>query len=444
MNKSRTIGCEGYQRLTRRGALQSMAAGSAGLWLTQFSESLARAGESSGKPKSLLMIWLQGGPSQLETFDPHPGTLIGGDVSSIATTVAGLNLADTMPATAEQMHLATLVRSVVSKEGDHERASYHLKTGWRPDPTLVHPSIGSVVCSMTKGNLEIPRHVSILPGEYPGRGGYLGPELDAFQIGDPADPIPNLSSRVESERMSLRRGKLLDAVEDEFARGRLKDLDQARTLHRHTTKNAATMMDSSQLVAFDVMQEGAETRAKFGDSPFGRGCLAAIRLLDSGVRCVEVELGGWDTHINNHELQSAKAQTLDRALAATLQELEARDMLEDTVVFCGGEFGRTPLINPAGGRDHWPHGFSALMAGGKLRRGHVHGETAAKPDKKLLERDNSQPFDPATVTSDTVSVPNLHATLLQALGVDHTHENMTPIGRPLRWSDGDVIKSLLS
>ncbi len=122
------------------------------------------------------------------------------------------------------------------------------------------------------------------------------------------------------------------------------------------------MMSSEQLSAFDVKAEGAETMKRFGDNPFGRGCLAGVRLLSAGVRCVEVELSGWDTHINNHQLQSAQAKLLDVALAATLSELAKREMLRDTIVFCGGEFGRTPQINPAEGRDHWPHGFSVLLA----------------------------------------------------------------------------------
>ena len=451
-NTTHAVGCQGYQQLTsqnrqqmhRRQLLRGTAGLASGLWLTQFAESLAVASEKQGKPKSLLMIWLQGGPSQLETFDPHPGTYIGGDVKAIPSSVKGLSIADTMPATAEQMHLATLVRSVVSKEGDHERATYHVKTGWRPDPTIIHPAIGAIVCNTTKENLEIPRHVSILSSEWPARGGYLGPSLDAFQIGDPAEPIPNLSTRVKKERQVIRREKLLGVLEDEFARGRLTNLDQSRTLHRSTTQKAATMMDSTQLTAFDVQQESQDTLSKFGDNAFGRGCLAGIRLLDSGVRCVEVELSGWDTHVNNHDLQVAKASVLDKALAATLQELESRGMLDDTVVFCGGEFGRTPLINPAAGRDHWPHGFSTLLAGGKLRRGYVHGETAAKPDRKLLERDGTEPLDATKVTRNLVSVPDLHATLLHALNIDHEFENMTPIGRPLRWSDGEIVTDLLS
>lgn len=442
-------GCDSFRRMTgrkvsRRAALQRGVAAGAGLWLTQFAESLARAAESKNtRPKSLLMIWLQGGPSQLETFDPHPGTFIGGDMTSISTKVPGLQLASCMPATAEQMHHVTLVRSVVSKEGDHERATYHVKTGWRPDPTIRHPAIGSIVCHQSEDNLEIPRHISIEPGEWPSRGGYLGPAYDAFQIGDPTAPIPNLTARVEQDALQQRLGPLLSTVENEFQRGRLASMNAQRTLHQSATENAVKMMSSDQLTAFDVKQEGDETLRRFGDSGFGRGCLAAIRLLAAGVRCVEVELGGWDTHLNNHELQVAKAETLDRALASTLQELESRDMLEDTIVFCGGEFGRTPLINPAGGRDHWPRGFSAVLAGGKFRRGYVHGSTAANPDRELLERNGDDAPDLSHFTEDPVTVPDLHATLLHALDIDYEEEMMTPIGRPLRWSDGQVEKKLL-
>ncbi len=449
MDHSSIAGCEGLHNMQRRSWLRRTAGASIGAaamsggWLTQVAENLARADESSpSPPKGLLMIWLQGGPSQLETFDPHPGTLIGGDTQAIPTSVKGLQIADTMPATAELMHHACLVRSVVSKEGDHERATYHLKTGWRPDPTLVHPSIGSVVCYQSQPNLEIPRHVSIMPGQWPSRGGYLGPSLDAFQIGDPAQPIPNLSARVQDDRQESRLGPLLGVIEDEFQRGRMVDLDRQRTLHRKATSDAVKMMSSDQLAAFDIQQESESTRNQFGDSGFGRGLLAGIRLLSAGVRCVEVELSGWDSHINNHENQSANAKVLDVALAATLSELHQRGMLDNTIVFCGGEFGRTPQINPAAGRDHWPHGFSTLLAGGGFRRGYVHGETAANLDREVLRQ--ASKADPETFASDRITVPDLHATLLHALGIAYEEEQMTPVGRPLRWSDGKPVSRLLA
>ncbi len=442
-------GCIGYQQLhrrrtNRRDLLRLGATAVSGLWLTHLAESLARASEKSDRePKSLIMLWLQGGPSQLETFDPHPEAWIGGEVKAIPTSIKGIEIANTLPATAEQLKHATLVRSVVSKEGDHERASYHLKTGWRPDPTIVHPSLGSIVTYQSPDNLEIPRHVSILPGQWPARGGYLGPSYDAFQIGDPAKPIPNLSRRVAEEQFDQRLGPLLSTVESEFQRGRLAEMNSRRTLHQTATEQAVTMMSSSQLEAFDVNLEGQETLGRFGNTSFGRGCLAAVRLVSAGVRCVEVELDGWDSHINNHELQVGRATILDTALSALLQELDQRDLFNDTIVFCGGEFGRTPLINPAGGRDHWPHGFSVLMAGGRFRRGYVHGSTNANPDRSQLGREGDQPIDPVTLASDLVSVPDLHATLLHALNIDHELEMQTPIGRPLRWSDGNVVNALL-
>ncbi len=435
MHDHHSPACKSFDRFTRRSLVKSSAVAAGGIWLTQLAERLAIAGEKSAQPKSLLMIWLQGGPSQLETFDPHAGTLAGGEVKAISTSLKGIELADTLPATAEQLHHVCLVRSVISKEGDHERATYHLKTGWRPDPTVIHPSIGSVLCHQSPNNIEIPRHISILASQWPARAGYLGPSLDAFQIGDPAEPIANLSKRVSDERMESRLGPLLNTLESEFQRGRLANLDRNRTVHRTATERAVTMMSSEQLSAFNVKDEGAETLNRFGNNPFGRGCLAGIRLLAAGVRCVEVELNGWDSHVNNHQIQSRQAKLLDSALASTLSELSKRGLLESTVVFCGGEFGRAPSIDPGGGRNHWPHGFSVLLAGGNLRRGYVHGATASAV--------NFEAKDLTKFTSDTVTVPDLHATLLHALGVNHEQENMTPIGRPLRWSDGKVVTELL-
>ena len=438
---SNSAACQGFARFTRRSLVKSTAMFAGGFGLTQLAERLAIASEKSvggisPQPKSLMMIWLQGGPSQLETFDPHAGTRIGGEVKAISTSLKGIEIADTMPATAEQMHHACLVRSMISKEGDHERETYHLKTGWRPDPTVIHPSIGSILCHQSPNNIEIPRHISILASQWPARAGYLGPSLDAFQIGDPAEPIANLTKRVSEEQMKTRIGPLLTTLESEFQRGRLGNLDRARTAHRTATERAVAMMSSEQLSAFDLKAEGAETLNRFGENPFGRGCLAGIRLLAAGVRCVEVELNGWDSHINNHQIQSSQAKLLDSALASTLSELSKRGLLESTVVFCGGEFGRRPEVDPGGGRNHWPHGFSILLAGGNLRRGYVHGATASEVDFEAK--------DLTQFTSHTVSVPDLHATLLHALGVNHEQENITPIGRPLRWSDGKVVSQLLN
>ncbi|MGI9473457.1 MAG: DUF1501 domain-containing protein [Rubripirellula sp.] len=429
--------CSPHAHLSRRTLL---GAGGGALMMSSIASKLALAEEQGltdpARPKSVILLWLEGGPSQLETFDPHPGGKYGGDAKAIETTAKGIQVSDMLPQTAEQMHLASLVRSVTSKEGDHERAVYNVKTGYRPDPTLRHPSVGAVLCHADQQGADIPRHISIVPNNSPGRGGYLGAAYDAFKINDPAGPVPDVRRSVRDDRFDQRVKDLYDVVEGEFRRGRLRDLESTRTLHKTATESALRMMSSDQLDAFDVSKESKADLEAFGDSAFGRGALAASRLIEVGARCVEVTLGGWDSHITNHTLQSSACAKLDPALAALLKRLEEREMLDSTLVVCGGEFGRTPSINPAEGRDHWPHGFSTLLAGCGIRRGVVHGETAAAPK---LDPDN-----PMGDVSDVVTVADIHATILSVMGVDFDEELETPIGRPMKRSEGKPILPIIS
>ena len=432
----RDVFCNPRVHLSRRTLL---GAGGGGLMMSAIARRLALADERGltdpAKPKSVVLLWLQGGPSQLETFDPHPGGVYGGDASAIDTSVKGLKISDLLPQTAEQMHLASLIRSVTSKEGDHERAVYNIKTGYRPDPTLKHPSVGAVLCHADQGGADIPRHISIVPSGFPGRGGYLGAGYDAFKIYDPAQPVPDMRRSVTEARFQQRITDLYDVVESEFQRGRLRQLETTRTQHRTVTDGAMRMMSSQQLDAFEVSSEPKEVQEAFGDSAFGRGALAASRLIEVGARCVEVSLGGWDSHITNHSLQSSACEKLDPALSALLKRLEERELLDSTLVVCGGEFGRTPTINPAEGRDHWPHGFSVLLAGCGIRRAMVYGETAGKP--------SLDPDKPMADIVDPVTVGDLHATILTALDVDFEEELDTPIGRPMKRSEGKPIKAIL-
>lgn len=437
---SHSFACGSSAHMNRRTLLK--AAGASGLaWLTPVAEILAREAERAprGAPaKSIILLWLQGGPSQLETFDPHPDQAIAGGTKAIKTKAPGVMLAAGMEQTADVMDSVALVRSVVSKEGDHERATYNAKTGFRPDPTLVHPSIGAVVChELPAAGAEIPRHVSILPGPWPGRGGYLGDRYDAFKTFDPLGPIPDVAKRVSDERFA-KRLEGLQVVERAFARGRLRDLEDRKTLQSATIGAAVKMMSSEQLKAFDVKEEPESVRRQFGDTPFGRGCLAAARLVEAGVRCVEVELSGWDSHVNNQEIQTNRVKELDPALASLIRILQERNLFNQTIVMCGGEFGRTPIINPAGGRDHWPHGFSVLLAGGGIRGGVAIGET--DPEGSKLEHPVAFEIEPGK----GVQIANIHATVLHALGIPYRKELMTPIGRPMALSPGAAISGLLS
>lgn len=397
-------------------------------WLTLFGDLLALRAESGREPaRHLILLWLEGAPSQLETFDPHPGSPVAHGSTDIASAAPGVRIGSGLARTAEVLDEFTLIRSMVSREGDHERAVFNMKTGYRPDPTLTHPSIGAIFCHESpRSPVEIPTHISILPKRWAARGGFLGGGFDAFQLGDPRNPLPDMTARVNGDRQA-RRLEGLSVIEDAFARGR--EGLEARTLHRTHLERAARMMTSSQLRAFDVREEPGAIRAAYGDSPFGRGCLAARRLVEAGVPCIEVTLDGWDSHVNNHELQAARNAILDPALAALVRDLRERDLLDRTVVFCGGEFGRTPKLNALEGRDHWPHGFSVALAGGGFRKGFAYGET--------------DPLGLATQPGRPVRVEDLHATLQTALGLDPAREWMTPVGRPLALSGGRVIREVM-
>jgi hypothetical protein len=399
--------------------------------MTPIAHLLARAAEAPAERRrpaqSIIMLWMQGGPSQLETFDPHPGTNIAAGTTAIRTAVQDVQLATGLERTAEEMRSIALIRSMVSKEGDHERGTYTMKTGFRPDPTVIHPSLGAVCCHELPGaGVDIPRHVSILPGQWPSRGGFLGDSYDAFKTGDPAGEVPDTRSRTSQLRDEQRLNHL-DVVESAFARGRKSRVEG--TMHRETLQRARQMMGSEQLKAFDVSLEPLALRRSYGDTPFGRGCLAARRLIEVGVRCVEVTLDGWDSHVNNHAICREHLAVLDPALSALLRDLRERGLLERTLVVVAGEFGRTPAINAVGGRDHWPNGFSVALAGGAIRGGQVIGETDPEGKK-----------DP----TNSVRVGDLHATLLTAVGIDPKKLHQTPIGRTVRLSEGDPVAALLS
>lgn len=430
-------GCGSAAHVSRRAILGAAAASGIG-WMTPVAERLARAAESSktkARPRSLIVLYLQGGASQLETFDPKPGQKIAEGSQAIVTSAPNVKISDNYPRLAEQMHHVSLVRSIVSKEGDHERGTYYVKTGYRPDPTLIHPAIGAVICHETKDNVEIPRHVSLLPNTFSARGGYLGDQFDAFRVDDPVGNISDIRAQVPDERFRQRLASLRDVVEPEFSRGRLKQLDERRTLHAESIQRAERMMSSDQLKAFNVTNQPKALRDEFGDTAFGRSCLAAASLVQVGVRCVEVVLNGWDTHASNHEGHRTQAAILDPACAALLRHLHELELLDETIVMIAGEFGRTPTLNPAGGRDHWPHGFTIALAGGGLAGGRVIGATADEPPQ--------DPKKAPDAVTDPRSVSDIHATLLTALGIRYDHEVITPIGRPMRFCDGNVISELL-
>lgn len=413
-------------RITRRTALWgATGTGLAWAWPTLS----PRAAESRGteRPKSFILIWLSGGPSQLETWDPHPGTLIGGPTTGIPTSIAGVQIAADFPRIAAQLQQWSVIRSLVSKEGDHERGAYTVRTGYRPDPTTVHPALGAIAFhELPDPRVEIPQFVSLGDQPFPSRGGYLGERYDPYRVFAPGDKGENLRPHVEGTRQA-RRLAALESMTRQFAKGRTERV--AATLHQHTVDEALKMMHSDQLKAFDLQHESLTTKAMYGEHPFGLSCLIARRLIETGVRAVEVTLGGFDTHADNFTGHRLRAAILDPAVSTLVQELAERELLASTVVLVIGEFGRTPRINTLEGRDHWPSGFSCLLTGGGLRSGQCIGATDPTGERK----------DPA----DPVTISDLTATILQTLGIDFTRELVTPIGRPLKLSEGIPISRLI-
>jgi uncharacterized protein (DUF1501 family) len=313
-----------------------------------------------------------------------------------------------------------------SKEGNHPRAQYYVHTGYAPTPTVVHPSLGSWTCArLADANAELPAFVSIGGPSF--GGGFLGVQNGPFVLqkagAPPADA--QLPQAVDRARFG-RRLAALDAMEADFARATGDAKVEGR---RQVYAKAVRLMDSPKIDAFDLSGESESTKKAYGDTDFGRGCLVARRLVERGVRFVEVVLDGWDTHQNGFERNKKLMGTLDPAFAALLDDLKARHLLGTTLVGCMGEFGRTPKINANDGRDHWPGAWSAVLAGGGIRGGVVQGATDE---------------DGAKVAGTPTGVPDLLATMAQLLGLDPAHTEMSPVGRPISVTDGGTpIRALI-
>jgi uncharacterized protein (DUF1501 family) len=393
-------------------------------WL---SPARALAGDlPAAKVDACILLWLNGGPSHIDTFDPKPGRPTGGPFKAIRTRAPGLMLSEHLPLLADRGDKLAVVRSMTSKEGNHARAQYYVHTGYAPNPTVVHPSLGGWTSArLGDPHAELPAFVSIA-GPSVGAG-FLGVQNGPFVIAKAGAPPPDatLPAGVDRARFG-RRLAALDAMEARFAQATGDAKVDGR---RQVYAKAVRLMDSSKIDAFDLASETEATKKAYGDTDFGRGCLVARRLVERGVKFVEVVLDGWDTHQNDFERTRKLMAALDPAFAALLDDLGVRKLLGRTLVACMGEFGRTPRINANDGRDHWPAAWSAVLAGGGIRGGIVQGATDD---------------DGAKVVRDATTVPDLLATMAVQLGLDPAHTEVSPAGRPISVTDdGTPIRALL-
>jgi hypothetical protein len=373
-------------------------------------------GGQEARHKRCILLWMDGGPSHKDTFDLKPGTANGGPFQAINTNVPGIRISEHFPRLAQLMNHTVLIRGMSTLEGAHPRARFHLHTGYREGVGgLVYPSLGSLAAKeIGDPNSTLPNFVAVNRGGY--SSGFLGPRYQPLNVQDANRGLDSLRAFVGESRLSNRLG-LLEEMEQSFLGNYHSDSGVA---HRTTYQRAVTLMKSREARAFDLSNEPANTRDAYGSSAFGKGCLLARRLVESGVSFVEVGLGGWDTHQNNFERVKELSGTVDRPMAQLVIDLRERGLLDDTLVIWMGEFGRTPIINTRGaqpGRDHYPRAWSLLMMGGGLPGGRVVGRTDAEG---------------AAVTDRPVSCIQFMATVCKTLGIDHTKMNNTPNGRPIR------------
>jgi len=428
-------------KLSRREALQLSAAGVVGFSMSGWLEAVAQQNATNPqRRRSCILLWMNGGPSQMDTFDLKPGHANGGPYREIQTNVPGIRISEHLPRVAQHMDKMSIIRAMSTREGDHGRGTFYLRSGYLPQGPIQYPTMGSLIAKeIGAEDLPLPSFVSIAPfrafspAAY--GSGFLGPQYAPLMVGESAGFNPqgqdayDQSLRVQD--MTAGEGvqasqfdarvDLLQDMEREFV-----DRHQAVAARSHQTAydRAVRLMRTSARTAFNLNEESAAIRDAYGRNLFGQGCLLARRLVERNVPFVEVTLGSmqnnpvaWDTHGQNFQNVQRLSEILDPAWGTLMSDLRERGLLDTTTIVWMGEFGRTPRINPQQGRDHYPNAWTTVLAGGGIRGGTVFGRTSA---------DGTTVEDPRPV-----GVPDLLATVFQALGIDHTNQNMSNVGRPI-------------
>ncbi len=411
--------------LTRRDFLRGAAASLLGVTAAPI---LARAAASDmdqvplrpATARQVIYLYMSGGMSQLDTFDPKPGQETQGPTEVIGTNVDGIRVAAHFPRLAQQMDKVALIRSLRTTQGAHAQGRYYMHTSYELRGTIRHPSLGAWLNRMRGAlNPQLPGHVAIGAGPYTASAGFFESSYVPLPIGDPTVGLEDSErpASVDDARFARRLERLAE-MNREFG-GR----HGSRSVRAYSEMydQAARLMGSRDLAAFDLEQEDDRLRDAYGDGTFGQGCLLARRLVEHGVRFVEVVSEGWDTHNQNFEAMEELCPPLDQTVSTLLADLDARGLLDETLVVLATEFGRTPrIVAERLGRNHHPQAFTCLMAGGGVRGGQVYGETNETGEE---------------IAHGEVDVKDFNATIAYALGLPNDHELFSPSGRPFTVAD---------
>jgi hypothetical protein len=394
--------------IDRRGFLGSLAAGAAALAADMTAldvlKAPALAAELKGKQKHVILLWLAGGASQLETWDPKPGAPTGGPFRAIPTTIPGVHISELMPKMAQRMNKTCIIRSLNTKNGDHGGGAQLMMRGRREDPSLRYPDLGAVVArELGQAQSRVPDYVSFYSStegrnSAPGSAGFLGERYAPMDLTTSMTP-ENLRRLEEiSDIDHVQRAELRDLLSKGFARGRSST---ALGSHNVAYQRVRGLMASESL--FDISQEPQNVQDQYGPTQFGQQALAARRLVEGGVPFIRVARAWWDSHGQNFETHQELVPELDHVMSTLLDDLETRGLLESTLVITLAEFGRTPTINASLGRDHFAKAWSATISGGGIRGGSVYGKTDAKGE---------------AVADGEVGPAELFSTIYRALGID--------------------------
>jgi hypothetical protein len=445
MARSFVTDCEGFHR---RDFLKIGAGGLLGLTLPQLLRLEALAAPAAAKQKrranAVILLWLGGGPSHQDMWDLKPDAPEGirSQFKQIPTKADGVQISEHLPKTAQEADKISIVRSLYHTIPSHGPASVFMTTGNKPTPALEYPSIGSLTAKLLPAEKGVPPYVSFNDTRRSGSAGYLGTAYNPFLVegngGGRGGKGGGGSMRVRG--IQLPNGFTLEELEnrdklfkgfDETFRSLDKSADLVEGLDTFHKQALEILRSDRTKKAFDLNQEKPSLRDRYGAAAFGQGALAARRLVEAGVRFVTISLGGWDTHGKNFDALSQRLlPTLDQTLSALVADLSERGLLDSTIVYCAGEFGRTPKINKNAGRDHWARSMAVVLAGGGFKGGYAHGTTDA------------QGMAPATepCTPDDVA-----STLFHCLGIDPHRELTTATGRPIQlFREGRVIEKLLA
>lgn len=424
--------CDG---LTRRDSIQLGALSALGLNIGSFlplqnASAMASPNAIAPKAKSCILIWLDGGPTHLDTFDPKPDAPveIRGPLSSIKTNVTDIRLNECFTQTAKLMDKVAIVRSMTSPLGEHNFGTHYMMTGYKPSPAIEYPAFGSTIAQVRKSKTILPSNVAIpkFTGNISGNG-FLPTMTRPFSVGgNPATGDFRVRDLEFYRGLNLdrlnRRREFVNAI-DQFSRD--QDQSAAAIMHPELERAYNLIASPKAKKSFDLSEEKSKTRQRYGSgNNIGQSCLLARRLVERGVPFVTVTSTGWDSHQNIANLKSrfgndrnAHLPSLDRAFSALIEDLDERKMLDETLVVVMGEFGRTPKVNASGGRDHWPNVFSVALCGAGIQGGQVIGSS-----DKLGEFPHRDPVTPA----------DLSATIYTLLGIDPALDLATPDGRSVR------------